>query len=104
MKPTEVQELDNAGIYVEPIGSAIIYSNQWTIAGILEIPEWDDTISQITKSKTIIKTFCEKSIIEHQHCTNWQHRLDNRIRDATDRIAHIKFFNNENQRVLKKKA
>lgn len=102
MKPTEISKLDNSGIYIESFGSAVVYSNQWTIAGTLEVPDWDNTIMQIIKSKAIIKTFCEKNIIDPQHCNNWQHRLDNRIRDARDRIEHIKFFNNEKQRLSKR--
>lgn len=102
MEPTNVHKLDSSGIYIEPFGSAVVYSNQWTIAGTVEIPDWDNTILQIIKSKSLITDFCEKRIIDLQHCKSWQHRLDNRIRDGRDRIEHIKFFNNEKPRNSKR--
>lgn len=100
--PLTIQPLDGSGIFTEPIGQAIIYSSQWTLAGSLEVPDWEISINLIENSKIIIEEFCNKSLVEDQFCTNWKHRLDNRIRDSRDRIEHIRFFDNKSQRLSKR--
>lgn len=101
-QPLTIENLDNLGIYLEQFGSTVLFSSTWTVAGTLELPDWDIAIEEIKNSKQIIYDLCIQNIIYNQTCQNWYHRIDNRIRDAIDRIDHIQFFGSSKKRIQKR--
>lgn len=103
-KPVDVETLDGAGVFNENIGVATIYQNEWIIAGSIEMPNWENTLKSIRDSKIEIRDICTKVLNTPQStvCTHWYHRIENRIRDAEDRLSHIQFFSNAGSKKQKR--
>lgn len=95
LDPVTIKELDGSGIYIEPIGSVIFFENKWTIAGSLEIPDWENLMVNITKYSDLFNINCNTT----HYCHVWHHKIDSSIRDINNKIDHIKFFSNKKKPV-----
>lgn len=78
---------------MEPLGSVIFYSNTWTLAGTLQIPDWKNLMNRVSEYKEIVGKYCNETGLTQCHA--WTHRIESRLRDTEDKIEHISFFYNE---------
>lgn len=84
----------------EPIGTAQIYHDHWTIITRVRKPEWDLHLSYIEKSKQALNRVCEGTIetIRNEICHHWNYTLKKGTEKIHELIEKIELTTRTNRR------